>query len=334
MARMPRPWYRHDKRNWYATVDSKQVSLGVTDPKDEAGAWAALRAMVSGAVAEAIAPKSCTKAGTLLELAAAFLEAKKPDVSPGTLKGYAKYLKWLAKHWGSLQVDKLDLVKVRAQSAGEEWSQTHRANTHWIVNHFLKWCGRTDALPVPPRESRGGDAVIPEETHRRILAETKGDFRALCAFLWQTGCRPGEATGLIAESVNWDSGSVTLKKHKTRHKGKVRTLHLSAAALQVLADQALKYDAAGLLFRGLRGKPFSLQAMTMRFDRVSEVVGRRVTSYMYRHTFATRALAGGESDTVVAALLGHSSTAMIHKHYSHTSEMGRALKDAANRIAG
>lgn len=49
--------------------------------------------------------------------------------------------------------------------------------------------------------------------------------------------------------------------------------------------------------------------------------------------FATRALAAGESDAVVAALLGHSSTAMIHKHYSHLDGQARVLKDAAERVA-
>ena len=333
MARTPKPWYRKG-RGWMATINGEQIPLGITDAKDESGAWAALHKLVQGAVRDAISPTTTVKPGAVVDLATAFLEAKKPDVKARSLRGYGQYLKWLVKHFGTRTVEQLDLVLVRSQSAGEEWSDTHRANTHWLVNCFLRWCGRTDSLPLPQRESRGGEAVIPEEVHRRILAETKGDFRALCSFLWLTGCRPGEATGLTAESVNWDASTVSLKKHKTRHKGKLRTLHLSTTALQVLADQALKYDAAGFLFRGLRGRPLSLQAMTMRFERLSEAIGRKVTSYCYRHSFATRALAAGESDTVVAALLGHSSTAMIHKHYSHTSEMGRTLTDAANRIAG
>lgn len=336
MARTPRPWFNRTKRSWYSTVDGKQVSLGVTDPKDEGAAWAALKALVSGAVREAL-PQAATdpvRPGTVAELVPQFLDHKRPDVQPRTVFGYGKFLAWLRKHWPDVAVSQLELAAVKRQAAAEPWSDTHRANTLWCVNAFLKWAGRADRLPLPPRDSRGADTVIPEELHRRVLAETKGDFRALCHFLWLTGCRPGEATGLACEAVNWETGSVSLKKHKTRHKGKLRTLHLSAAALQVLADQALKYDGAGLLFRGLRGRPFSLQAMTMRFQRLSETVGTHITSYCYRHTFATRALAAGESDAVVAALLGHASTTMIHKHYSHLNAQGRALKDAANRIAG
>jgi hypothetical protein len=74
--------------------------------------------------------------------------------------------------------------------------------------------------------------------------------------------------------------------------------------------------------------------MVMRFERISEKVRHRVTSYMYRHTFATRALSAGESDTVVAGILGHANTAMIHKHYSHISEQGRRLKEAVEPTKG
>lgn len=332
MARMPRPWFRKGTGVWMATIDNKQVPLGVRDPADESAAWEALRRLVKAGVAEALAPASNVKHGVLAELVAQWLGVKRPDVNAATLKGYDKYLKWLTKHFGQLSAAGLDLAAVRARAAAEEWSDTHRANTLWTVNAFLLWCGRSDKIPLPPRDSRGAETVISDELHRRVLAETAGDFRALCNFLWLTGCRPGEATSLTCEQVNWEAKTVVLKKHKTRHKGKTRTLHLSAAAVEVLADQALKYDATGYLFRGLRGRPFSLQAMTMRFERLSDKLGKKVTSYCYRHSFATRALAAGESDAVVAALLGHSSTQMIHKHYSHLSAEGRALREAAERV--
>ena len=334
MARTARPWYRKSRGVWMATIDGVQTPLGVVDPTDEGGAWIALRKLVQESVREAIAPTAKVTAGTIQSLIPGFLESKKADVNAATLKGYAKYLAWLSKHWGERTVEQLDLVLVRAQSAAEEWGDTHRSNTLYNVNTFLRWCGRDEPIPLPQRESRGGDSVIPEETHRRIVNETTGDFRQLCRFLWLTGCRPTEATSLTAPAVDVESGTITLKKHKTRHKGKTRILYLCKEAIEILADQRAKYAGEGFLFRGLRGKPLSLQAMTMRFQRISEKVGRTVTSYMYRHTWATRALSAGIPDTQVAAMLGHSSTAMIHKHYSHVSENARLLKGVAEKVAG
>jgi len=312
----------------------KQTPLPVTDPKDEKGAWDALTELITGAVRAAVAPPAAAKPGTVSELVPAFTEAKRTDVSPSTLAGYGKYLAWLSRHFGSCPVATLDPEAVKKQAALEAWSDTHRANTLWCVNAFLKWCGRTERCPLPAKESRGGDAVIPEDLHRRIVNETTGDFRALVRFLWLTGCRPGEATNLTAEAIDWEHKTIRLKQHKTKRKGKTRTIYPCPEALEVLVDQSAKYGGAGYLFRGLRGKPLSLQAMTMRFERVSEKVGRRVTSYMYRHSFATRALSAGESDTIVAALLGHANTRMIHAAYSHVNEQSRTLKDAARRIGG
>jgi integrase len=257
---------------------------------------------------------------------------KSATVNAHTLKGYSGYLAWLTKHFGNDRTALIEIRSIVSHAGREQWSDTHRHNVLWCINAFLRWCGRTEKIPLPPKASRGAETVISDETHRAILAETKGDFRALCQFLWLTGCRPSEATSLTSQSVNWEHRTIALQRHKTRHKGKTRILHLSRAAAQILEDQSTKYRGDGLLFRGLGGKPFSLQAMTMRFQRLSERIGQTVTSYCYRHTFATRALAAGESDTVVAGLLGHASTQMIHKAYSHISEQGRALRDAADRI--
>jgi integrase len=41
------------------------------------------------------------------------------------------------------------------------------------------------------------------------------------------------------------------------------------------------------------------------------------TAYGFRHSFATDALSNGVPEAHVAALLGHSSTTMLHRHYSH-----------------
>jgi integrase len=87
--------------------------------------------------------------------------------------------------------------------------------------------------------------------------------------------------------------------------------------------------------RGFAIRPVtaSRQAIVTRFLRVSAKVGRTVTAYPYRHTWATRALAAGIPDTHVAALLGHASTAMVHKHYSHVDANARLLRELVDKLA-
>ncbi len=52
-------------------------------------------------------------------------------------------------------------------------------------------------------------------------------------------------------------------------------------------------------------------------------------AYGSRHTYATSALAKGVPGATVAALLGHSSTAVLHRHYSHLTSQANVLRNAA-----
>jgi len=142
-----------------------------------------------------------------------------------------------------------------------------------------------------------------------------------------------EAAQITAEMIDWPSGTVTLKQHKMRHKHKRRILYLSSEALAILQGQVDRYHS-GPLFRGQNGKQITLRAIVGRFLRISEKVGRTVTSYGYRHTWATRALSAGLPETHVAALMGHSSTTQLHRNYSHVSSNARLLRETVERMVG
>jgi len=57
-------------------------------------------------------------------------------------------------------------------------------------------------------------------------------------------------------------------------------------------------------------------------------------AYGMRHSYATEALASGIPDTTVAALLGHTGTAILHKHYSHLTSRADVLRQAAAKVRG
>src|SRR5262245_58141481 len=102
MVRMPRPWFRRSRGEWYTTTDGKQLPLGVTDPADEGAAWAALRKLMKEAAGEASAESAAPglKAGTVADLVEQFLADRSASVQPDTLAGYRKYLKWLVGEFG------------------------------------------------------------------------------------------------------------------------------------------------------------------------------------------------------------------------------------------
>lgn len=127
---------------------------------------------------------------------------------------------------------------------------------------------------------------------------------------------------------------VRLHEHKTRrHTGADSIRPVSDAALALLAAQRDRYGS-GLLYRTRYGGQFRASTIVRRCGELSERVGFRVIAYGCRHSFATAALIAGVSDVLVAGLLGHRGTAMLHAHYSHATSNARAMRDAAERARG
>jgi integrase len=349
MGRRGHAWFR-SSRNCYSTkIGGKMFDLDVAGPPSAAKQRAAdearsrlvaeLAATVASVVRAEIAPPASTGAscqpGTVAELVPRYLDAA--DVREPTRADYGWRLRWLAGGFGGVPVGELDAAAVSAAARGQGWAANTRRQTLTVCQQFVRWCGRGDfALSMPAMESRGDEAVVTRDEHLSLLAVARGDFRPYLRFLWLTGCRPGEACSLTCDQVDWASGTATLKDHKTKRRGKRRTLFLSDEALAVLAVQRAKYGS-GPLFRGKKkGKALRPDNVTERFARAVAAAGLRETlvCYGYRHAYATRMLESGVPPSDVAALLGHSGTAVLERTYSHITANARRLRDVAGRLDG
>jgi integrase len=89
-----------------------------------------------------------------------------------------------------------------------------------------------------------------------------------------------------------------------------------------------KYGS-GPLLRHRQGRAWTPKAVSEQVRRLCKRAGIKVIPYGYRHTLATDALARGVPDAQVAQLLGHGSTAMLYKHYSHLTSRADVLRNAA-----
>lgn len=343
MPRPAHPWYRKSRGVWmFTATDGKQVSTGVTDPNDEAGAIAARERILeelAAAVRDRLNPPAPSRPSRRVDAAVAdYLAARGPKVSADCLANYRRALDThFRPAFGGRDLHTLTAAEVEAWADRPAWASSTRHNYLGDVATFLKWCGHPLELARPPKESRGADVVLSDEQFTRVLAAYDGaegaDFRELLKVLRETGGRPQEVARLAVETVDWSNGCAVLRKHKTKRHGKGRTLHFSAAAVAILERQREKHGT-GFLFRTTKGNPYSNHAIVRNMLRVSERVGFRAIAYgLGRHSFATTALVRGVPDTVVAALLGHTSTKMIHANYSHVSEQSRTLKEAVEKVS-
>lgn len=313
MGRDAYPWYRAGKRCWYVYAGGKQVRLS----PDKAEAFRLWHEM-----------QGRPDAGEMLPaLVGRYVEARKASWKQLTLECVRRTL-------DTLPADDAATLDVCKWLDSRPWNDSTRRLAVAHLRGMLKWAGIDNptlkAVRVRPMPSRGRRMIITPAEHKAISGVVSDVVRDALAILYATGCRPSELRTVTAARVV--RGVIAIDEHKADAGGKVRLVVLAGEAKEVVV-RLCRDHPTGPLLRG-RGGVGSMQTATIRvaMRKACLTLGiPRRSPYCYRHTFATDALARGVPDSVVAALLGHSSTAMVHKHYGHLSERLQALKEAADR---
>ena len=159
------------------------------------------------------------------------------------------------------------------------------------------------------------------EAIRAAPAEGLASAHAAAAIrvLVLTGCRRNEILGLRWDDLNFDSGEMRLRDSKTG----ARTVSLSPEAAKLLAgiprvpdNPFVIADRAGQHVRSLNGP----------WEKVRARAGLRdVRLHDLRHSFASRALALGETLPAIGRLLGHSRVETTAR-YAHLA--GESVRHA------
>jgi len=157
----------------------------------------------------------------------------------------------------------------------------------------------------------------------------------LMLFLFQTGCRRGEALGLQWRDVDFRRGKIKIRRSKvigenrtkTPKSGKARTvpLHpiLAAALGHLLAQQkkAGPWDTRCQVFLSPMGLAWDEHNLAKRWRHIrsaaQDVGVRPLRMHDTRHTFATHALESGKSIKWVQEVLGHAKPETTLGIYAH-----------------
>ncbi len=152
------------------------------------------------------------------------------------------------------------------------------------------------------------DAPLRQHPPGKFLARDK----AMLEFLYATGVRVSELTGLTQQSLYLDSGFVRVFGKGSKER--LVPIGESAASWVVKYQQELRPHLAGpdaqdILFLNSRGKGLSRMAAwnIVRQYTVLAGIEKPVSPHTFRHTFATHLLEGGADLRAVQEMLGHSS---------------------------
>jgi len=285
---------------------------------------------------------------------AAFLEhlAKERDVSPNTVKAYARDLAEFGAflgpyfgegEWAWAKVDRLAMRAFLAHLARRGLSKRSSARALSAVRTFFAWMHRNDVLEDNPAQGVGTPKLerhLPGHLDRAQVATlfaalqtraSEGKFTdvrnlAILELFYSAGLRVSELRGVNRVDLDLLAGQV-----KVRGKGRKERIvpvgqHAQRALReyervrdQLCAGMGLKADRTAM-FLSSRGKRMSTRmiqvSVTKWLGEVDEGAG--LSTHSLRHSFATHLLDAGADLRAVQELLGHASISTT-QIYTHTS---------------
>lgn len=169
---------------------------------------------------------------------------------------------------------------------------------------------------------------------KTIMNFMKPWYRPYFEFAVQTGLRPSEQVALKWSAIDGEFIEIELSRVRNKEKNDLKTegsrrrIEINAEIKKTL-DRQKNLTAAfqsPYVFVNTYGRPIlqdKLRELWMRVIKKSGVAYRRM--YETRHTFASWALAAGESPEWVARTLGHVDTSMVYRTY------GRYIKNLTRK---
>jgi integrase len=333
-----KPWYRASKDAWYVEFNGRQIRLAKGHDNEKAAREAFYKLMANGS--GRLPDADTLRVVTVCDL---FLDHSQKHHIRDTYSWYRGYLQDFCDQHGTLILQDLKPLHVsRWLDSHPGWKGARRCAViaikrafNWAEGEGLLALNPLRRVKKPPQTFR--ERVFSREERNEVMTAIRDQaFRDFVFAMQETGCRPSEVARVTAANVNLELGVWAFADHKTVKKtGKPRIVYLTQAMVELTKCLMIKYPS-GALFRGPRGgKPFTRNGIRCRFKRLRLKLPhlKGLIAYAYRHSFATDALVNGVGIAQVAELLGHTSTDMVMRHYSHIAGKIDHMREAAMKAA-
>lgn len=226
----------------------------------------------------------------------------------------------------------------------------------WQLDKIKTLPTKSVELPKAPQKS----VVIFTTEEEKIFEEHAHEYELgnICLLMLYNGFRPGEALGLERKSIDY-------KKHVIKVRGNVqviqnydddlkkvgRALHekdytktpagMRNVPMMPETEALLKQmDAESKHIRFIcvdaKGQPVTVDKLDKAMVKMTKALKiSEISPHKLRHTFATRQIENGMSQSALAKILGHTKTSMTDKyvHLSDNSLRAEMNKTALNKSA-
>ena len=316
----------------------------------------------SRAIALAALPELLNKRG--LSKAAI---ARKADIAASTVsaavKGTPIKLDKAEQIAAALGVKCTDVFQIKKDS--RPLSNKTIQEYHGLISAVMAQAEKEMLIPynpaskaTPPKvQKKSPDYYQPEQMDAILEALDSAPlrWRRITYFMIDTGCRRGEAAGLRWESIDFDTGIVTIERASlysakrgtyegTTKTDKVRTLKLAPETLSLLKQYRTaqyrlqlmsgdRWQDTGFVFTQDNGKPIHPDSVTdwlNKFSKAHELP--HIHPHAFRHTAASIMIAEGIDLVTAANELGHANATTTAAIYAH--QIAQAKAKASETRAG
>ena len=236
-------------------------------------------------------------------------------------------------------------------------------NIHGVLHKALKQSVLIGSLRTNPTEACILPRIIRKEMHPLeedqvavFLREVQGHpHEYLYKIALFTGLREGEVLGLGWEHIDFQAGTLTVKRQLRREQkkggeyyfsppknNKSRCLTLAPSVIQLFRLQKLEqnsmrmeagdaWEEHGLIFTNQTGGYLSYRTVYDCFKRIVRNIGAPATRFHdLRHTFAVASIKSGDDIKTVQENLGHATAAFTLDVYGHVTKQMK--QDSAARM--
>ena len=232
----------------------------------------------------------------------------------------------------------------------------HKALQQAVAVGYIRF-NPADACTLPRAEKKEISPLDEEQIATFLKAIEGHRHELLYKVALFTGMREGEVLGLMWDCVDFEKGTITIKRQLRREQkkggayyittpknGKPRTITPAPWVMKLLrsqkarqAEQQLKmgqlWENSGMVFTNETGGYLSYRTGYDCFKRIVAQMGTPSTRFHdLRHTFAVASLRAGDDIKTVQGNLGHHTAAFTLDVYGHVTEQMK--KDSAQRMEG
>lgn len=334
------PWYR-EGRGWYATVNGRQVALGVTKKRAKSAAIDAWRELV-GRVSKGtiVVPES------LGEVFGMFMD----HIQATTPKSYDWYRRYLLRFVAWIGDDSMPPGQITAKQitdwlAADYAGKTTRAPMRavkaalrWAASPARRFVTESPIQEIPlPRETRRANQITPEQ--QQAIRKYVGDdpFGLVLDVLGSTGARITEIREIEARHYRADLRAWVIPRNERKRGDVMREPRVIPipSSMVAMVERLNAERPEGPILVNTRGMPWTKSAIVQRFDRIREKIEGmppNLCATHYRHAMAMRLVRTTDIETA-RQVLGHSSYDMLLEHYLHPGHV-EELRSAIEKTHG